>query len=648
MCGIAGLGGVELHRESQGRVVADMIEAIRHRGPDGGGVAAHEDATIGMRRLAIVDVAGGDQPMWSDDRTIVIVYNGEVYNAPSIRNRLERKGIRFRTRSDTEVILRMYEHSPESLEQDLVGMWAFAIHDRKRKRLVLSRDRFGIKPLFIASAGERSFAFASELRAFRPLVSALYEPFGPLFRVDEEAAHAMVAWSYVPETRTIYRRVARVPPASRLEIDLATGKREQRVYWHLVPSGDAQRVRDVREAAELIDPLLRRSVCEHLVSDVPVATFLSGGVDSSLVTAYAVEESSRPITAYSVGFRERRFDESPFARETARLLGIEHDLTILDEPMARACVADALLAYDEPFGDSSSIASLLLAKQVAGKHKVALGGDGGDEAFAGYRKHRIVALRQQLSHFDGVRRVLVAAFQALPARTDRTSAWGEVLRTAKRIARGLDGSDAEAYATLTQVVPLARTAPLMRVPTAAKWFLDEAIERFSSVHGTLLQKTLVCDLSSPLANDMLTKVDRATMAVSIEARVPLLDHRVVQAGIGIPTKIATGKRVLKELHARRFGKRLANRKKRGFGVPVEKWLRGELAHACDEFFSTRRLDQYGILSSVSLGDGRWRAWASSDPQVLWHAFALAAWCEATMGGGPSVVRNILGDRRNGV
>jgi asparagine synthase (glutamine-hydrolysing) len=642
MCGIAGFSSIAADIPAQEQLARAMIEAIVHRGPDGGGVAAHVQATLGMRRLAIVDIAGGQQPMRSDDEAIVIVYNGEIYNAPALRQRLEREGVRFRTRSDTEVVLRLYERDPERVEEELAGMWAFAIHDRRRRRLTLSRDRFGIKPLFIADTG-RELAFASELRCFAPLLlcDQTRAPFTPRFELSHEAAHAMIAWAYVPETSTIYTGVERLAPGTRLEVDLETGKRRRRTYFRLEPSREAARVKTVDEAAELIDPLLRRAVREHLESDVPVAAFLSGGVDSSLVTAYASEESARPITAYSIGFREPRFDESPYARATAEIIGVKHRLETLDEPRAREAVADAILAYDEPFGDSSSIASYLLAKTVAAEHKVALAGDGGDEVFAGYRKHKILRARRMMARLGPVREAVLAGLRALPTRTDRTSAVTDLLRTAKRVAVGLDGSDAEAYVALTQVVPLARAAPLVLRPSSGERFLRAAKDRFGAGLGTELQKTLACDLGSPLANDMLTKVDRATMAVGLEARVPFLDHRLVEAGVGLPMEITNGKRVLKTLHARRFGEALANRPKRGFGVPVEAWLRGPLAPVCDELFAARRLERDGLLAPAELSKGAWRQWAVRAPQVLWHAFALAAWCEATHGDGPAAVRAII-------
>jgi asparagine synthase (glutamine-hydrolysing) len=639
MCGIVGLIAFDAPMDRARGVVTAMADRIHHRGPDGGGVTVHPDATLGMKRLAIVDVEHGHQPMANEDESIVIVYNGEIYNAPAIRARLEREGVQFRTRSDTEVILRLYERDPETVEQDLVGMWAFAIHDRRRRRVLLSRDRFGIKPFFVADGG-RAIAIASELRAFDRSLPG----FGDAFTIDHAAAHAMVSWSFVPETATIYTGVRRIPPASRMEIDLATGKRTERTYWKLVPSDDAARIDTLDEACTAVEALLRRAVKEHLESDVPIATFLSGGIDSSLVTALAHEESQKPVKSYSIGFHEPRFDESPFARETAKLIGVENQVEMFDEGAAQRMLPDVLAAYDEPFGDSSSLATYLLSRHVGRDYKVALGGDGGDEVFAGYKKYLVVKLRRPFQSVPGVRDAIGTALGKIPTRTDRTRAWTEVLRTVRRLSRGLGGADAEVYAQLTQVAPLARTEPLMRRHASAQQYIEAARERFLAAQGTELQRHLACDMANSLCNDMLVKVDRASMANHLEARVPFLDHRVVEFGVGLRERFTlgtNGKRVLRKLHERRFGKALANRKKMGFGVPVETWLRGPFDRACERLFDRQRLDRWGILSSDALGDGRFREWVAKDPIIVWHAFALASWCEVTLGEGESKLRELV-------
>ena len=640
MCGIVGLVAFDSPLDRAHALVSEMAARIEHRGPDGGGVVAHPDATLGMKRLAIVDLAHGDQPMANDDESIFLVYNGEIYNAPALRLRLEREGVRFRTRSDTEVILRLYERDPDRVEEELVGMWAFAIHDRRRRRVVLSRDRFGIKPLFVADTG-KALAFASELRCFHREL----EPFRDRFAIDHAAAHAMVSWCFVPETATIYAGVRRLPPATRTEIDLDTGRRTSRTYWALRPSPEAARIDSLDEACGEVERLLRRAVREHLESDVPVATFLSGGIDSSLVTALAAEESSRPVKAYSIGFHEPRFDESPYARQTAAKIGVDCNVEMFDEETARHKLADVLCAYDEPFGDSSSLATYLLSEHVARDYKVALGGDGGDEVFAGYKKYLVVKMRTPFRRIPVLRDRIGYALGKIPTRTDRTRVWTEILRTIRRLSRGLSGSDAEVYAQLTQVMPLARTEALMRSPASASQFVEAARARFAAAEGTELQRTLACDLANPLCNDMLVKVDRASMAHHLEARVPFLDHRVVEFGVGLPERFVlgmNGKRVLRTLHERRFGPELAHRKKQGFGVPVEAWLRGPFQRACEELFDKKRLDRYGVLSSDALSEGRYREWLRTDPIILWHAFALAAWCEINLGDGEKKLREIAG------
>ncbi len=642
MCGIAGIIGLDASAERARAIVTAMATEIHHRGPDGGGVVVHPDVTLAMKRLAIVDVEHGHQPMLNDDESVVIVFNGEIYNAPALRKQLEREGVRFRTRSDTEVILRLYEKNPEDVERHLVGMWAFAIHDRKRRRVVLSRDRFGIKPFFVVDAG-REVMFASELRCFDRSLA----PFTRCFAIDHGAAHAMVSWSFVPETSTIYEGVKRLAPASRMEIDVATNARKTTTYWQLTPSDEAASIRSLDDACREVEALLRRAVREHLESDVPIATFLSGGIDSSLVTLLAKEESGGRVKAYSIGFHEPRFDESPFARESAEIIGLDNHVAMFDERTAQSKLADVFLAYDEPFGDSSGLATYLLCEHVAKDYKVALGGDGGDEVFAGYKKYLVVKLRKPFRASPTLRDGIGRTLGAIPTRTDRTRLWTELLRTIRRLSRGLSGSDAEVYAQLTQFAPLARTAAFMRTPAAAADFIDAARQRFTSAAGTELQRTLTCDLANTLCNDMLVKVDRASMAHHLEARVPFLDHRVAEFGVGLPEEYTlgmNGKRVLRTLHERKFGSKLARRKKQGFGVPVESWLRGPFDRACESLFEASRLDRYGILASETLSHGRFREWVRTDPMILWHVFALAAWCEGTLGDGPAALRELLDTR----
>ncbi|MCB9559548.1 MAG: asparagine synthase (glutamine-hydrolyzing) [Kofleriaceae bacterium] len=636
MCGIAGFARVDVSADTARRRLAAMQFRLRHRGPDGHGVHVEPGIALAHTRLAIVDLAHGAQPMTRSASTIV--YNGEVYNAPALRAGMVAQGVSFQTRSDTEVVLRCYEREPGSFESQLDGMWALAIHDRFRRRLVLSRDRFGIKPLFVTVVGS-ALAFASEISALREAGDV----FSSAFEVDPQAAHAMLSWAYVPGERTIYRGVKRLPPGSRLELDLATGQILTRRYYEPRADRSYARVSTVDEAADAIAPLVARATRAHLESDVPVACFLSGGIDSSLVLAGAVDAGTHRIEAFSIGFEDARFDESGHARTIARQLGLSHHVEVLDERQFLAALPDVLVAYDEPFGDSSSLATYLLSAVVSRTHKVALGGDGGDEVFAGYRKHQILRIRRALDRVPGLRDAARGLAGVLPDRNDRTSRWGELLRTARRIARGLGGTDAEGYLALTQVASLELTASLAAVPTtdSTVWGVEEA---FDALPGTPLQRTLISDLGNVLPNDMLTKVDRASMSCRLEVRVPLLDHRLVEAGLGLPAHFTLGtrgKEVLRRLFERRFGAALASRRKQGFAVPVERWLRTSLGPACDRLFEADRLRRYGLLSPDSLAGGRYRGWLDRHPYLVWHAFALAAWCEVNLGEGPEALRALL-------
>lgn len=643
MSGIVGIASFDASLERARAIASTMCAPLAHRAADADEVVAHPDATLAMHRLSSPSVARG-RPLSSDDESVVIAYCGTIANAPEVRTALERSGVRFRTHEDAELILRLYEQSPEAVEGHLVGSWAFALHDRKRRRVVLSRDRFGIEPLFVADTG-RALAFASDLRCFDRSLKG----FGRLFELDHDAAHAMLSWSYVPEAATIYKGVRRLPPATRLTIDLASGDRHQRLYWELEPCSDAARIRSLDEACEATDALLRRAVKEHLRSDVPVATFLSGGIDSSLVTAYAHDLTPDGTKAYAIGFEEAAFDESPFARETAERLGAPLSVGVFDERTALAKLPDALLAYDEPFGDSSSLATYLLCEHVAGDYTVALGGDGSDEIFAGYKKYFIAHLRKPFSSTPILRDALGHALGRLPSVTDRTRGWANLLRTARRVARGLEGSDAWVYAQLTQVASLERTAPLMQRSADPQRFEREAEARFERARGTELQRTLTADLGGVLSNDMLVKVHRASKPHGLDVRVPFLDHRVAEFGLGLPpaltlgepTRRWAGKRVLRRLHERRFGAQLARRKKMGFGVPVEKWLRGPFAPACERLFDRRRLERYGVLSSAELADGGHLRWVGIDPLIVWHSFTLAAWCEVHLGDGARALHELI-------
>jgi asparagine synthase (glutamine-hydrolysing) len=629
MCGIAGVVAADWSRGRTEAAVTAMCNAILHRGPDDHGMRWESGVGLGMRRLSIVDVAGGHQPLSNEDGTLWIVFNGEIYNAPELRQKLLARGHRFRTRSDTEVIVHLYEEEGLHFADEMRGMWALAIHDTRTGRLILSRDRVGIKPLFVHCRGAQT-VFASELRALRAIDGELGA--GAL-DWDPAAAQAMLSWSYVPGNSTIYKSVRSVEPGTH-EVIGSGGAIMRRRYWQLAPNDDAARVRTMSEAVEVTDAELRRAVREHLESDVPVGAFLSGGIDSGLVAAYAAE-SAPTLSTFSVGFDNPTFDESPYAQAVARALGSQHVLHRMGDKDVYGALVDVLVRCDAPFGDSSLIATWAVSRVAARTHKVVLSGDGGDEVFAGYVKHSIVRWRDRLHGLPSVTfRAADLLLRGLPQSRERRTT--DFVRKLRRAVGALGVSPEAGYAALTRIASLDETRSLMAPPIVDSPFQEYVERMFLGAPGDdELAKTLSTDVAIVLPNDMLAKVDQASMLNSLETRVPLLDHRLIEVGWSLPERFKLGpqrgKLVLRELFRRRYGDRLANRPKQGFQVPVESWLDGPLAPALEWVFSGKRLERHGLLRPECFdAEGR-RALQVSRPLLLWNAFCLAIWCEVSVG-----------------
>ena len=592
--------------------------------------------------------------MANEDESIVIVYNGEVYNAPALRQDLERRGVRFRTRSDTEVILRLYEEDPEHVEEHLVGMWAFAIHDRRRRRVVLSRDRFGIKPLFVADAGD-ALAFASELRCF----DRASQPFARLFAIDHDAAHAMVSWSYVPETATIYagvRRLAAGHAAERGPRDASVGR--ARTYWTLEPSPEAARVRSLDDACERgrVSPAARRA--EHLESDVPVASFLSGGIDSSLVTAYANEESAAPIKAYSIGFRRARASTSrPLRGRPPRGSG-RRSTSRCSTRRRRAAACRTRSSRTTSRSATRRASRPTCCREHVGRDfKVALGGDGGDEVFAGYKKYLVVHLRKPFAAVPRVRDALGACARSWRCRSGTTGArLGRAAATDPAGWHALDGSDAHVYAQLTQFAPLARTRCSCGGRPPRRHFEEETRARFSRGRrarsssnrsprdlGSMLTQRHAGE-SRPREHGVQPRGARAVPRSSrrrVRRRAARASSPSARAARRSGASVCSGRCTSVVLD-----RALARREKQGFGVPVQKWLEGPFDCACAAPLrqaparSLRDPLERRALRTAGSGDG----FRGDDPSIVWHAFALAAWCEATLGDGPDALRDLIEPR----
>ena len=563
MCGIAGIVQAHSGGEVDSATIHRMCEAIVHRGPDDEGIFVKAGVGLGMRRLSIIDVAGGHQPLFNEDRTIWIVFNGEIYNFPELRSQLLARGHLFSTRSDTEVIIHLYEEYGAECVQKLRGMFAFALYDERFGRLLLARDRVGKKPLHYA-LHNGALLFASEMKsilAVRP----------ELAKVDYPALLQYMYFGYIPDPATAFQPIQKLPPGHLLEFE--KGEARIRQYWDFPQYGTYEPASE-EELLEELESRLAEAVRIRLIADVPLGALLSGGTDSSTVVALMARATSQPVKTFSVGFRHGDFDETPYARLVAQKFGTDHHELIL-EPDLVETVEMLTRHLEEPFGDSSMLPTYFISC-LARKHvKVALSGDGGDEAFAGYDRYRIhledrsfkwIPKWAGLWYRDRVHPMI-------PYRVPgRNLAYSISLPWEERYTEGVSlQSFQREMGVLSNDFVASDAAPLKRF----REYLDEA-----PAHDPL-SRVLYLDSKTYLPGDILTKVDRMSMATSLEARVPMLDHVFLEwvTALGPQWKMRNGsqKFILKKL-AERVGvpSEVLNRPKQGFSLPLGHWMRGEL------------------------------------------------------------------------
>jgi asparagine synthase (glutamine-hydrolysing) len=584
MCGIAGIADVT-GRPVDGGLLQAMTRVQAHRGPDGEAVVCRGAAGLGHRRLAIIDLATGDQPMASDDGRVWIVFNGEIYNFRELRRDLEARGARFSTRSDTEVILRAYEAEGPACVKRLRGMFAFAILDERARRLFLARDRVGIKPLHYVWDGRR-LLFASEIKGI------LEEP-GVRRDLDPEALGDYLTYHYVPAPRTMLAAVRKLPPASTLVLPLDGGEPVVRRYWRLrfLPQPGLGE----EDWIERLQAGLADAVQSHLVADVPVGAFLSGGMDSSAVVALMARASSAPIRTFSIGFDEADYDELAYARQVAARYGTDH-YELVVKPRALEVLPRLAWHFDEPFADASAIPTYYVAKITREHVTVALSGDGGDENFAGYRRYaRAVELERRLGRG---RAALLRPVLGLAARLLPVGAPGQAY--AGLLAAG-------AFERYARLVTYERRETLRRIlADELAWVAErpgpaEAFERMAREAGApdYVSALQQIDIATYLPDDILAKVDRASMAVSLESRVPLLDHRLMELVAAMPSSLklrdGEGKYLLKRAMAPHLPTDILARRKMGFGVPLGAWFRGELRDMVRDLLLAPRTRQRGLF-----------------------------------------------------
>jgi len=629
MCGIAGIVDVT-GRPVDGALLRSMTAVIGHRGPDGDGIVCRGSAGLGHRRLAIIDLVTGDQPMVSDDGLIRITFNGEIYNFRELRRDLEARGAKFRTESDTEVILRAYEaHGPECVQR-LRGMFAFAILDERARRLVLARDRAGIKPLVYAWDGRR-LLFASEIKAILEDPSVGRD-------LDLDALGEYLTFHYVPAPRTIFTAIRKLPPASTLVLSLDGGEPVVSRYWSLRFVPDV-RVTE-REWVERLRAELTDAVRCHMISDVPIGAFLSGGMDSSTVVALMAQASGTPIRTFSIGFDEADFDELRFARQVATRYGTDH-YELVVKPNALEVLPKLAWHFDEPFADSSAIPTYYVSKITREHVTVALSGDGGDENFAGYRRYaRALALHERFDRGAGrlTRPLLKLASELLPVGAPGQALAG--MLGAGPLERYFRLVTYQRRETLRRLLSDDLAAPVSSASSPAL-FARLASEGDTADYVSTLQHI---DLATYLPGDILAKVDAMSMAVSLESRVPLLDHRLMEFLATVPSTFklrnGRGKYLLQRAMAQDLPGEILTRRKMGFGVPLGAWFRRELRDMARDVLLGSQARERGLFrpseveSLLATHDSGRRDCSAR----LWSLICFELWMRQWADRGPAATR----------
>ena len=633
MCGIAGLIALRdtARIAAPGALAQQMADTLVLRGPDGSGAWEDADAGVGLghRRLSIVDLGpGGAQPMLSATGRYVISFNGEIYNFHELRSELSARGLTFRSSSDTEVMLAaISEWGLAAAVDRFIGMFAFALYDRQTRTLSLVRDRLGVKPLYWA-VFNGTLLFGSTLRALMA---------HPAFdrQIDPEAADALLRLSYIPAPATIFRGVFKLPPATILTARAGEEPSLAR-YWALdaIIAREAAAINPA-EAADRLDHLLRDAIAKRMIADVPLGAFLSGGVDSSTVVALMQAQSTRPVKTFTIGFDDPAFNEAVHAKAVARHLGTDHTEIILEAKTALDLVTRIPDWFDEPFADSSQLPAYLVSEATRRHVTVALSGDGGDELFDGYPKYRALAAvwRRAALLPHGLRRLGGRFMTEVPERLWRlTSRDPRIGEKARRLTQALSAADADAAASAIDAVGFAE--PL--VPDARRTLRPARLAP-SGLHD-LISRMQCNDTGSYLPDDILTKVDRCSMAVSLEAREPLLDHRVVEYVWSLPSSLRHGKprpkELLRQVLRRYVPDTLIDRPKRGFSVPLDAWLRGPLKPWADDLLSERSLAENGLVDVARIR----RLWQRHQDDIerngtgLWNVLMLQAWTRRWMHG----------------
>jgi asparagine synthase (glutamine-hydrolysing) len=569
----------------------EMCHTIVHRGPDDEGMLITGQIGLGMRRLSIIDVAGGHQPIYNEDGSVAVVFNGEIYNYKTLRNDLEGRGHQFRTRTDTEVIVHAYEEDGTACVSRFNGIFTFALWDAKVQRLFLARDRMGVKPLYYVR-WEKGVAFASEIKALLALPEISRT-------LDLEAAAQFFRFGFVPPPRTLFQGIYKLPPGSWL-----TARGEEVVvkpYWEMTFENQDP-VPSFAECCEQLREVLQEAVTDQMVSDVPLGAFLSGGVDSSAVVAFMQQAATNRIQTYSIGFDQQHayHNETPYAEAVAQELGTQHQ-TLIVRPQVADLMPTLIEKLDEPLTDTSFLVTYLVSELASRHVKVALSGVGGDELFGGYRRYLAPGLGKAVSWLPQRWRQALGAGLSRSVRADRGSVWGNLGRYTQVWGRTLGLPLEKQYLGLVSVLSLDHVAALFR----PYWAVDDPDAEFGELFGRTdalspLDRLLYVDTKTALPESLLLLSDKMGMATSLEVRVPFLDNRVVDFVCRVPSRYRlrglTLKRLLKAALKGIVPDFVLTRSKRGFGTPMSTWLRTDLRPVVAELLEEGQLQRDGLLN----------------------------------------------------
>ncbi len=599
MCGIAGIVDLRAERPVDERLLQAMTGILAHRGPDGDGFHIEPGVGLGHRRLSIIDLAGGKQPLYNEDHSVVVTFNGEIFNFAEIEAVLIQRGHTFRTRSDTEVIVHAWEEWGVECLKHFNGMFAFAVWDRRTRTLFVARDRLGVKPLYYAELADGRLIFGSELKAL------LLHPDLPR-RIDPRAVEEYFTFGYVPDPKTIYRDVRKLEPGAYFCAQRGQSRVNPVRYWDVPLNGERRPAEPAARWEEELRARLKEAVRKRLVSDVPLGAFLSGGIDSSAVVAMMRDIGTDRVLTCSIGFQEPKYDESEFARMVAEAKRTEHKSEIV-EASDYGLLEKLVGLYDEPFADSSAIPTYRVCELARRHVTVALSGDGGDENFIGYRRYRLFAMEEQIRNRipEGLRRAIFGPLGRFYPKLD----W------APRVLRGKTTFQSLARDTVAAYLHgISHCSGEMRAELFSEDFKQEldgydASEVFAShVEGKSFSDSLslvqYLDFKTYLPGDILTKVDRASMAHSLEVRTPFLDYELVEWVAQLPADIklhdGEAKHLLKKSLEPLLPREVLYRSKMGFAVPLDTWFRGSLKNRIAETVRGERLRDCGMFNPQTL------------------------------------------------